>query len=299
MKKKVIIIGAGGYIARNMAYVISNQTDTYELKLYGTKENHVDKLTPYYQVNVLNKAEISAIDFDCDIVFVFTGKTGSANGFEEYDAFIDINEVALLNILNEYRRQKSRAKIVFPSTRLVYKGREGELKEDAEKEFKTIYAMNKYSCENYLEMFHRVYDIRYCIFRICIPYGTLAEGASSYGTAEFMLSKAKNGQNIMLYGGGKVRRTLTHIEDLCNMMLAGAANDACINDVYNIGGENYSLAEMAAKIAKRFEIETEDVAWPELAEKIESGDTVFDGTKLQNIIKYEFRHKFAEWVNRD
>ena len=85
------------------------------------------------------------------------------------------------------RKAKSTAKIVFPSTRLVYKGKDEPLLENDTKEFKTIYSINKYACEQYLKMYSDVFDIRYCIFRICVPYGSLLDGVSSYGTAEFFI----------------------------------------------------------------------------------------------------------------
>ena len=75
---------------------------------------------------------MSKLDFACDIVYMFVGRTGTTQGFEEYDNFIDVNERALLNVLTAMKEQKSKAKIIFPSTRLVYKGMPGKLKEDAE-----------------------------------------------------------------------------------------------------------------------------------------------------------------------
>ena len=190
-------------------------------------------------------------------------------------------------------------KIVFPSTRLVYKGAQGALSEDAQKEFKTIYAMNKFSCENYLYQYSNVFDVRYCIFRICVPYGTLVENASSYGTAEFMLSKAMAGNNITLYGDGCVRRTITHMCDLCNTLAVGGFCDECINDVYNIGGEDYSLAEMALAISSKYNVGIDYVQWPQTALKIESGDTVFDDTKLKNIIGNTINNRFIDWINKE
>lgn len=296
--KKISIIGANSYIARNMAHVIMMNTNRYELKLYGTQEHHADGLNGYTQVDARDREQVKKIDFNSDIIFIFAGKTGSANGFDDYSTFIDVNEKILLNILNEYRECNSRARIVFPSTRLVYKGRTGLLDEDSEKEFKTIYAMNKYSCEKYLEMYHNVYGVEYTIFRICVPYGTLVEGASSYGTAEFMLKRAMNGQNITLYGDGSVRRSLVHIEDLCDIMLSGAETKGCANNVYNIGGEDYSLNEMAKRIAKKYMVDVEYIDWPALAYKIESGDTVFNDSKLNKVLNLKMRHKFEEWIGR-
>jgi len=296
MLKKTAIIGANSYIARNIIYVLGQNPELYELALYDYKEEQMDGLENYKSIKVLSKESVKNIDFDCDVIFMFVGKTGSANGFDDVDKCIDINERSLLNILNEYRAQKSTAKIIFPSTRLVYKGKSGKLKEDAEKEFKTIYAINKYACEQYLEMYNRVYGVQYCIFRICIPYGTLIPNASSYGTAEFMLSKATKGENITLYGDGSGRRTLTYMGDLCNVLIAGALSDQCVNDNFNVGGEDYSLLEMATFIAGKYGVEVEFVPWPEVALKIESGNTVFDSGKLDIYYKSYFM-KFRDWIS--
>lgn len=194
------------------------------------------------------------------------------------------------------RKTGSSAKLVFPSTRLVYRGNEEPLKEDAEKEFKTVYAMNKYACEQYLKMYADVFGLSYCIFRICVPYGSLLEGVSSYGTAEFFIGRAAEGNNISLYGRGEVKRTLTYIGDLCRTIIEGALSDECSDDVYNIGGETYSLFEMADRIAKKYGVGVEYTPWPEKAFKIESGSTVFDSGKLDGILGNLRRMTFEKWI---
>ena len=294
--KKIAILGANGYIARNLAYVIKRDYPEYTLDLYGIEPESADSSDNYHCVDMTSRESLKQIDLKCDIIFMFVGRTGTANGFEAYDSFIDINEKALLNLLSEYRDQRSEARIVFPSTRLVYKGKTGLQKEDDEKEFKTVYAINKYACEQYLEQFHNVFGVEYTILRICVPYGTLIPNASSYGTAEFMLSKASKGENISLYGDGSVRRTLTHMEDLCNTVIRAAISDKCANDVFNIGGEDYSLKEIADEIANKYSVDVEYVDWPEVALKIESGNTVFDSEKLDSLIGNHINHKFTEWI---
>ena len=295
--KKIAVLGANGYIARNLIYFLKKDYSDYELTLYGIESESVDHYENYKIVDMTDRESVKKIDLTCDIIFMMVGRTGSTNGFEEYDSFLDINERTLLNLLSEYHNQGSKAKIVFPSTRLVYKGKPGPQKENAEKEFKTIYAINKFACEQYLEQFHRVYGIQYSIFRVCIPYGTLVPEASSYGTAEFMLKKATNGENISLYGDGSVRRTLTYMGDLCKTLITGAISEKCINDIFNIGGEDYSLKEMAELIAKKYGVGIDYTPWPEVAQKIESGDTVFDSTKLDGIIGSLTTSRFSEWVH--
>lgn len=293
---RVAILGANGYIARNLAYVLKRDCPDCEIKLYGIEANSIDSSKNYVSVDMTDKESVKKIDMSCDIIFMFVGKTGSAEGFDKYETFIDVNERTLLNLLSEYRRQKSRARIIYPSTRLVYKGAKGPQREDAEKEFKTIYAINKYACEKYLEQFSRVYGVKYTVFRICVPYGTMIPNASSYGTAEFMLSKAVKGDNITIYGDGSVRRTLTHMEDLCMTMIQGAISEKCENDVFNIGGEDYSLMEMAGLIAEKYKVGIDCIPWPEISLKIESGDTVFDSSKLDTLIGRHIIHKFTEWA---
>lgn len=292
---KITVIGANSYIARNLLYYIQSVDKRVSFQLYDCQESHADGVKPYRSINVLEPASLGSVDFGCDLLFVFTGKTGSAAGFDQADTFLDINEKALLHILNEYRKQKSSAKILFPSTRLVYKGSEKPLKEDAQKEFKTVYAMNKYACEWYLRQYSEAFGIRYCVLRICVPYGTMISAAASYGTAEFMINRAKKGKNITLYGDGQARRTLTHIEDICGYMYGAALSDRCINDVFNIGGEAYSLAGMAEMIADKYKTGVEFIPYPPVEGCIESGSTVFDAVKLNNRIRYVPKHNFASW----
>jgi len=298
---KITIIGANSFIARNVIYEISQREKSnlkIQLNLYDCQEQHLDSEEHYEKINILSVNSVDKIKFDVDVIFVFTGKTGTLQGFDDYNTFIDINERALLNILTIYCKQKSKAKVVFPSTRLVYHGQRGLLKEDSIKEFKTIYAINKFACEEYLKMYHNVYGVKFAIFRICVPYGTMIPNASSYGTAEFMLNKAKKHEDISLYGDGSVRRTLIHMQDLCNILIEGALAPDCIDDIYNIGGENYSLKEMAEKIAKCYHVRVKHVEWPKQALKIESGDTVFDSEKLDELLKYQYINTFEEWVEK-
>ena len=284
--KKIVVIGANSYLARNLIHTIKMQEESYELKLYGREAQHKDGLGNYTCINILNKEDVKIINFACDIIYFFVGKTGSTNAFEEYETFIDVNEKALLNVMSEYVAQKSSAKFVFPSTRLVYKGVDGVLTEDSEKAYKSIYAINKHACEMYIQLYHEMFNLQFVIFRVCVPYGTLIPNAISYGTMEFMLNNAQQGKDISIYGDGNIRRTLTYIGDLSLAMLNGALHESCKNGIYNIGGEEYTLGELAELVAEKYRVKVNYIPWPEMAKKMESGGTVFDSCKLDKLISY-------------
>ena len=292
-----VIVGANSYIARNFIYKLVNSYNCDSYKLYGKDESQIDGFNNYEIVNILDRNDVKKLDLDCKYIYMFVGKTGSADGFESYFDSIMINQVSLLNLLDQYVKQQSKAKIVFLSTRLMYDDYKGMQKENFKSNLKSIYSVNKYACEQYLKIYSNVFGIKYVILRLCIPYGTLVNGAMSYGTCGFMLNKAKNNENITIYGDGSQRRTFTYIGDVADIIYNTALNDRCTNDVYNIGGEDYSLYDVASMIATKFKVGVDKIKFPEIERKIESGDTVFDSEKLDSIIGNLHNIKFKDWID--
>lgn len=293
---KVTIIGANSYIARNLIFRIKERQKNCMFYLYDYNDKSFDEEVTYQSLDVFSREEWENVNFDVDYIYFFTGKTGGIRSFDGPEDYVKVNEIALLNMLCQYVSKKSRAKIIFPSTRLVYKGNEQELCEDAEKEFKTIYAINKYACENYIKMYNNLYGVKYCIVRICLPYGTNISEARSYGTADFMINTARRGEDITIYGDGGYARTLTHINDLADALIEVMSSEKCNDDVYNIGGERYTLYEMAQLIADKFNVKVKCVDWPIADEKIESKSTVFCSKKFDQEVMFKYNQRFKDWV---
>lgn len=293
---KTVIIGANSYIARNMIQLNHSKHYADKLGLFDYAENHIDSSINYCSINVFSQQEIERAVQGCELIYFFIGKTGTLQGFDAPEEYLDINEKPLFCLLNACRNIAFKGKIVFPSTRLVYKGKKDLLNETAEKEFLTPYAIQKYACEKYLMMYNRLFDIQYCILRICVPYGTLVSPVHSYGTADFFVKQAMEQKRITVYGKGLQRRTLTYIEDLCEILWEAGLNQKCINDVYNVGGQDASIREVAESVAGIFNVPVIEVPWPNNSEAIESGDTVFDSTKLEKILVNVPRMTIAEWL---
>ena len=279
--KKIAIIGACGYIGKHLVkYLRDNyniEPDTYDI--FATS------LSNYKQVDLTDKKSVNNIDLNVDYIFDFAGLTGTYAGFEKYELYNSINELGLLNLLDAIKTSPYRPKIIYPSTRLVYKGIDKPLNEDDEKETKTIYAVNKLACEGILQAYKASFDIPYTVFRICIPYGNLLSADYSFGTVGFFIKQAKSGNDITLYGGGDVKRTFTHMEDLCYQIVEGAFNPNSNGEIYNIGGETLSLKEAAEIIAEKYDSKVVSVPWPDRDLRIESGHTYFDDVKIRSLIK--------------
>jgi UDP-glucose 4-epimerase len=293
---KVQILGSNGYIGKNFTHYL-NSSGNVDLELFDVQKESVHKNLTYISLNISDNSQVSKINFDSDFIFIFAGLTGTAAGFQKYEDYVKVNELGLLNILNSLKEQNYKGRIIFPSTRLVYKGiKDTPLKEDSEKEFKTLYAINKYACEQYLKMYNNMFGLNYSIFRICVPYGNFVGNEYSFGTVGFFLSKASKNESIALYGDGSQRRTFTHVHDICSALWNGASNEKNSNDVYNIGGETLSLLEAANIVANKFKVKVEFTEWPEIDLKLESGDTIFNSEKLDSIFEKNYEYKFEDWV---
>lgn len=278
---KIAVIGSKGYIGK---HIVKYLTDHYHV--VAMEYDIVDSgETNYQTIDLTDKESVRKIDLNVDYIFDFAGLTGTYAGFDAYEKYISINEIALLNLLDAIRKSGYRPKIVFPSTRLVYKGVDKPLKEEDEKESKTIYAANKLACEGYLQAYHDSFDIPYTIFRICIPYGNFLSDDYSFGTVGFFIKQAKSGKDITLYGGGTIKRTFTHMEDLCYQIVEGAFNQDSNGQIYNVGGETLSLHDAAVIIAKKYGVNVVSIPWPDKDLRIESGHTFFDDSKIKSLIE--------------
>ena len=283
------IIGSQGFIGRHLVYYMKKQG--YDVTAYDLNENNS------HRVDMTDQQSVCHLDLSVDYVFMFAGLTGTYSGFDAYEKFVNINELSLLNLLDAIRQSVFRPKVVFPSTRLVYKGCDKPLKEEDEKDSKTIYAVNKLACEGYLKAYHESFDIPYTIFRICVPYGNLLSSDYSYGTVGSFINQAKNRKEITLYGGGTVKRTFTHMEDLCYQVTHGAFHPDSTGNIYNVGGESLSLQEAAMIIARKYGANLTAVPWPKKDLRIESGHTYFDDSKIQSLLQRKSYMRLEDFTN--
>jgi len=284
--KKFSVIGANSSIARNFSYYLKGKD--VELKLYDIQPESIDGEQGYTCINLLDEGDIDKIDYDCDAIFIYSGLTGGERSINMHSAFIDVNEKSLLNILKAHREKNSRARIIYPSSRLVYKNSNEPLTEESPKEGLSVYAVNKIAAEGYIRMYNSLYGTEYTIFRIAIPFGNLNPASTDYGIVSKFRHQAQDNGAVTVFGDGCGRRTFTHIKDICRLIYEGAISHKTLNETYNIGGCTYSLLELANLQAERFGARVTTVEWPELVEKIDVPNGDLDSTKLDSIFGKDY-----------
>ena len=293
---KATVIGSEGYLGAHL--VCDLLRDGFDVqRLDVLPRERFSSSAPYARLDIADRDSIlSSLDVDVDFILLFAGLTGAGVSFDRYQDFVHVNQLGVLNVLDHLRNTGSHAKIVFPSTRLVYRGSGSPLCEDSTQETKTLYAATKLCAEHLLAAYRNAFDIDYTVFRICVPYGNDLAASMSYGTLGFFLDAARARKPIQLFGDGSLRRTFTHVADIANLIVTAMQDCRSSGRVFNIGGEAMELRQVAELIARKFQTNINYGDWPELAGKIESGDTVFDDTALRQLIPCEYRHNLADWV---
>lgn len=287
---KCMVLGAGGYIGRHLTTALRAQGHEV-LAMPSRSASGGDR------VDICEPNSLAHITWAVDLVFMFAGVTGTTASFNNHEAYVDSNEVGLLNVLESIRRSGHRPRVVFPSSRLVYKGAHSPLPESATLEAKTVYAANKIACEFHLRAFSNAFDIPHTIFRICVPYGNSQGREYSFGTVGNFIRQALETGRISLFGDGSLRRTFTHIDDLCSVVALGSASTDFENQTFNVPGQDLSLLEAAELTAERLGAVIEFKPWPPFDLRIESGSTVFDGTKARSRLRPIEARSMAEWAS--
>jgi len=275
--RRLAVFGAKGFIGRQLMHYFTQKGFTCDG--YDLPECDVTRNEFWHTFDPISY----------DAILFFVGLTGAERSFEESYRYMSVNEGGLLCLLQRLASFGQAApKIIFPSSRLVYKGQTEPLTEEAEKQTRTVYAVNKLACEGLLFAYFKRFGLPYVVLRICVPYGSLVTCDYSYGTIGFFLRQIAERQVISLFGGGIGRRTFTHVADICQTVAFVVENP--VTGVYNIGGDDYSLAEAAALVVSQKGGSVRSVPWPSDALAIESGSTVFDSTKLDALMKPVYRH---------
>jgi UDP-glucose 4-epimerase len=285
---KCLVLGAGGYLGSHLLQALRSAGHDVRAVARTAAGGAV--------VDLAEPGSLQALDWAVDAVFMFAGVTGTAASFTESHKFIGGNQTALLNVLDGIRQSGHRPRVVFPSTRLVYKGSEQTLPESAELQARTVYAASKIACELLLQAYANAFDIPYTVYRICVPYGNTLGGRVSYGTVGNFVQQAQDSGRIRLYGDGSLRRTFIHVDDICRALVLGAAREDCANQIFNLPGEDLSLLQAASLIATRLGAGIELAPWPAFDERIESGSTVFDGSRLEARLPGLVQQSFGRWV---
>lgn len=144
--------------------------------------------------------------------------------------------------------------------------------------------IHKSAAESALRVYERLFDLRAVVARITNPYGPgQPRERTAYGVINRLVHLAIAGEVLPIYGDGRQLRDYVHVDDTVDALMTLAGSERADGRAYNVGsGEGtrlVDLARMVIEIAGGGRIE--HVAWPVLAEQVETGDFVADVSRIR------------------
>ena len=126
------------------------------------------------------------------------------------------------------------------------------------------YAVVKNLGEVCARSFHQEFGLQYTIFRFFNTYGP--RQSSDFVVSRFVAA-ALQGNDITIYGDGSQSRTFCHVDDTIDTCVATLQQDACVNDVINIGSSiEVSVLDLAQLVLKLTASSSRIVHLPQLPE---------------------------------
>lgn len=239
---KCLVLGGAGFIGSHVVDALIEA---------GHKVVVVDHLSTGKQANLNPKAKFFHDDIEDKDLW---GKLGKHNYVYHLAAHARIqpsikhtvkahntNVNGTLNVLEYCRRHGS--KLIFSSSSSIYSGEKLPTRESSPKNPKNPYSLQKYICEQYIELYHKLYGLDYAILRYFNVYGDRQLLGGAYATILGIFLKQKaEGKPLTITGDGEQRRDFTHIADVARANLLAMKWQGA----FNIGGgKNYSINELA------------------------------------------------------
>jgi UDP-glucose 4-epimerase len=288
--KKILIIGASGFIGKHLLPVLYKLG--HNISTIDRSKNYYDGLLENVNFNYGNLLELDLSKFVCDqdIIILLAGKSGALDSYTNYKNDLENNSLLVLTLLDAISKLEKKPTVIFPSSRLVYgKQQNGRISEDGIISPMSPYAIHKLSCEHYLQAYHNMYDINYVNFRISIPYGYDNVFRKGFGIVNSFIKNALEDEEIVLFGDGSQLRDIIYIGDLVEILVQTIENIEDVgNETYNLGGtEVLSLYEIASKVVNI--IGSGKITfkpWPKEYSLIETGDLFLDSQKIYKKLNY-------------
>jgi nucleoside-diphosphate-sugar epimerase len=213
-----------------------------------------------------------------------------------------VNGRGSLVVLEALRAENRDAHLVFAGSRLEYgRANAGPVAENQPSDPLCAHAIHKLLVEQYLRVYGRLFGLKSIVARITNPFGPGQPAArTDYGIVNRMIHLAIEGGTLTVYGDGRQRRDYIYIDDVMEALMGLGERATADVPVYNVGtGVGTPLIDMArsiTSIAGSGRIAC--VAWPPLAEQVETGDFVADISRIKRDVGWSPSVSLREGLER-
>ena len=204
-----------------------------------------------------HKADVRDLNFlldvfeDVDIVFHEAAFASVPQSVKMPENCNNVNINGILNVLNAARRMDV-DNVIFASSSAVYGNTPGFPKTEENRRVPiSPYGVAKLACEAYMQVYHHVYGLKTTTLRYFNVYGPRQRDDSPYtGVIAIWFNRARNNQNLKVFGDGEQSRDFTFVNDVVQANLLAGEKDTP-GEIFNVGaGHPITLTNLGNLILK-------------------------------------------------
>ena len=252
MKKIVIITGGIGYIGTEICKIYSgeswnNQITVIDNRFISERVNQLRKWNiNFVHVDIRKTDEIKKYLNEADVVHHLAGITDVPRTEAELNEakdneLMDIAEKGTEIVLSETSKN---CKIIFPSTHVVFEGKQDLIKDISEKfeKLPTLpYAKSKDDNEEQIIKSGK----NLCNTQTCICIWLFNRHNKIKYNAKFILQKLLQDGTIKTFGGGKQLKTLVPLIDTARCFKFMEEKDGIKKEIFNVSKDTITVEEVA------------------------------------------------------
>ena len=306
MAKKIVIVGALGYLGTELSRLYSGESWFHNIICIDSRfvSRRVNQLKDwnikFYQGEILDKNFLKKHLQDADIVHHLAGVTDVAYVKKEATPGQDekIKKIAIEGTNNILETISEKCKIIFPSTHVIYEGLK-ETKKDIKEDEKPCPILAYSSSKVQNEMDIKKSGKKYAILRLGSVYGYTSTDTMRINIMPNLFSKiASQNGTISLFGGGKQIKSVVPLIDVVRCMKFMEENEKIEKETFNLVKEIVTVkqvAEICKKHNPKVTIKMTDDEIPNLGYTLSNKKLLSTGFKFLYNLDDSISEMIAKW----
>jgi len=222
---KYLVTGGAGFIGSTLATKLLEEGHEVIIvdDLSSGRKSNIPKGAEFIKGDIRSQKVFEQLPTELDAIFHLAANVDLRKSVLEPAEDAHINLLGTIHLL-EFARKNGIKKFVFSSTGGAIYGEQGKVcsEEDSPKP-EAPYAIGKWSAEQYIDLYNRLYGMQGVSLRYANVYGPGQTGSKESGVIAIFTERSKNGKEMVIFGDGEQTRDFVHVDDIVR------ANIACLD----------------------------------------------------------------------
>ncbi len=280
---RILVTGGTGFIGSHIVDKLVDNNDVLVVdNLSNSTKDNLNPRAEFHQLDINDPKIENVFKNGIDVVIHQAANVFVTKSIKDpvFDATSNI--LGSLNILENCRKFGVK-KIIYANSGGAGSGEPEYLPVDENHPIKPLapYGVSKHTVEHYLEIYSRLYGLKYTSLRYANIYGPRQNPEGEGGVVAIFISKLLKNQSPFIIGDGRQTRDMVFVEDVADANVISIKKGD--NDFFNIStGKEISINDLFEMIKKMAKSSVNAVNKPEIPGEIKR--SVLSSEKASQIL---------------